>query len=87
MLSLYPYFGPPLYYIPTYPLYTTFFLLYLKILYREIHAIWLLTLTSRETYLNERSKKQITIFIYNTTIHFEFKKLAKKIYEKTHIKT
>jgi len=36
-LSLYPYFGPPLLY--TYPPYTTFFLLYLKILYREIHAI------------------------------------------------
>jgi len=53
-----------------------FFLLYLKILYREIHAIWL-TLTSRETNMNKRQKKfQLFIYILHH-IHFEFKNSKK----------
>ena len=50
--------------------------MYLKILYREIHAIWL-TLTSRETYLNERSKKNYNFYIqHNNTLRVQ--KIAKK---------
>ena len=65
--------------IPT-PLLLPFFLLYLKILYREIHAIWL-TLTSRETIWTKDKKNHNFLYTYNTT-YTSSSKIAKKIYDK-----